>query len=115
MHRFDIDILKFISQANSENWKNISISLGVKKHDEKIIEYIREKNHYRFGGIGASSFKISYGNTEYDNLFDRYLSQVNNIFKMKFEILESREGLINDDFIKDLITIRFTFKRIWSR
>jgi GMP reductase len=43
MHRFDIDILKFISQANSENWKNISISLGVKKHDEKIIEYIREK------------------------------------------------------------------------
>jgi len=43
MHRFDIDILKFINQANSENWRNISISLGVKNHDEKIIEYIREK------------------------------------------------------------------------
>lgn len=43
MHRFDVDILKFITQANSENWRNISISLGVKNHDEKIIEYIRDK------------------------------------------------------------------------
>ena len=92
------------------------VYLGMEKTSrQKKLEYIREKNHYRFGGIGASSFKISYRNTEYDNLFDRYLSQINNIFKMKFEILESREGLINDDFIKDLITIRFTFKRIWNR
>ena len=43
MHRFDIDILKFVIKGNEEQWKNISISLGVKEHDEKIIEYIREE------------------------------------------------------------------------
>ena len=42
LHRFDIDIIQFIIQANAEKWKNISISLGVKEGDEKIIEYIRD-------------------------------------------------------------------------
>ena len=36
MHRFDIDIQGFIENANRENWKTISISLGVKEADKQI-------------------------------------------------------------------------------
>ncbi|MAG59392.1 guanosine monophosphate reductase [Candidatus Woesebacteria bacterium] len=41
MHRFDIDIQGFIENANRENWKTISISLGVKEIDKQIIRNIR--------------------------------------------------------------------------
>ena len=47
MHRFNkdktapanTDNKKFIEVANNENWKNISISLGVKDADEEMIQY----------------------------------------------------------------------------
>ena len=47
MHRFNkdktapanTDNKKFIELANTENWKNISISLGVKEEDEELIHY----------------------------------------------------------------------------
>lgn len=47
MHRFNkdktapanTDNKKFIEVANNENWKNISISLGVKDADEELIQY----------------------------------------------------------------------------
>ena len=47
MHRFNkdktapanIDNKKFIEVANNENWKTISISLGVKDEDEELIEH----------------------------------------------------------------------------
>lgn len=47
MHRFNAntndapntDNRKFIEQANKDNWKNISISLGVKEEDEELIHY----------------------------------------------------------------------------
>lgn len=47
MHRFNsnqddvpnTDNKKFIELANKENWKNISISLGVKNEDKELIEY----------------------------------------------------------------------------
>mgnify|MGYP006266956041 CR=1 FL=1 len=47
MHRFNAkpddapntDNLKFIELANNENWKNISISLGVKDEDMDLIEH----------------------------------------------------------------------------
>ena len=47
MHRFNkdktapanTDNKKFIEVANNENWKNISISLGVKDEDEELIEH----------------------------------------------------------------------------
>ena len=42
MHRFDIDIVEFVRRCNEQSWKNISISVGVKEHDEKIIEAIAE-------------------------------------------------------------------------
>lgn len=47
MHRFNkngenapnTDNKAFIELANKENWKNISISLGVKDEDKELIEY----------------------------------------------------------------------------
>jgi GMP reductase len=41
MHRFDIDIPQFIDKANRENWKSISISLGVKHEDRELINNIK--------------------------------------------------------------------------
>ena len=41
MHRFDIDIQKFIEDGNRDNWKTISVSLGVKAPDRALIENIR--------------------------------------------------------------------------
>lgn len=40
MHRFDIDNLEFIKKANDENWKLISISVGVKDTDMELIDMI---------------------------------------------------------------------------
>jgi len=42
MHRFDIDIINFIKRANDENWKLISISIGVKEADIELINKINE-------------------------------------------------------------------------
>lgn len=42
MHRFNHDIKQFIDLANDEDWQTISISIGVKQHDEKLIEFLRE-------------------------------------------------------------------------
>tara|TARA_R100000808_G_scaffold21636_1_gene46787 strand:+ start:1619 stop:2596 length:978 start_codon:yes stop_codon:yes gene_type:complete len=41
MHRFDVDIESFIDNANRNNWKTISISLGVKKGDKDIVDSLR--------------------------------------------------------------------------
>ncbi|NBP04278.1 MAG: GMP reductase [Proteobacteria bacterium] len=38
MHRFDIDILEFVEKANKENWRCISISVGVKPSDHELIK-----------------------------------------------------------------------------
>jgi len=43
MHRFT-DIIKFLELANQENWKFISISVGVADKCDKIIDEIVEKN-----------------------------------------------------------------------
>jgi GMP reductase len=52
MHRFNSDPLakpnadnkKFIEMANKENFKNISISIGVKEEDAELIHYCISKN-----------------------------------------------------------------------
>jgi len=52
MHRFNIshhdtpntDNINFIEKANEENWKNISISLGVKQEDMDLVEHCIKKN-----------------------------------------------------------------------
>jgi GMP reductase len=44
MHRFDNSIIDDITQANVEEWKNISFSVGVKDQDKITIENIRNNN-----------------------------------------------------------------------
>ena len=44
MHRFDIDTVDFVRKANKENWKTISISIGVQKEDERIVKQISNEN-----------------------------------------------------------------------
>lgn len=41
MHRFDNDIYAQIEQANNENWKTISFSIGVQDKDKAIIHKLR--------------------------------------------------------------------------
>jgi GMP reductase len=41
MHRFDIDIQRFIEDANRESWPIISASLGVKSVDKQILSNLR--------------------------------------------------------------------------
>lgn len=41
MHRFDLDIQRFIEDANRGNWKTISVSLGVKAADKAIVQNLR--------------------------------------------------------------------------
>ena len=41
MHRFDVDIQRFIEEANRESWPLISASLGVKSIDEQIVSNLR--------------------------------------------------------------------------
>ena len=41
MHRFDIDVQKFIEDANRGNWKIISASLGVKPSDRSVISNLK--------------------------------------------------------------------------
>ena len=43
MHRFG-DTINFVEKANRENWKFISISVGVKENCEKIVNEIKQKN-----------------------------------------------------------------------
>lgn len=37
MHRFDLDIERFVDNANRESWKTVSISLGVKNEDKATV------------------------------------------------------------------------------
>tara|TARA_B100002019_G_scaffold283053_1_gene288997 strand:- start:998 stop:2014 length:1017 start_codon:yes stop_codon:yes gene_type:complete len=40
MHRFNMSNLRFVELANKENWKTISISVGVKPSDIEVLERI---------------------------------------------------------------------------
>jgi GMP reductase len=41
MHRFDINNFDFVKNANVKNWKNISISIGVKAEDYDLLNKIK--------------------------------------------------------------------------
>lgn len=45
MHRFDIDIVDFVAQANKEKWKCVSISCGVNKTDIELLDTIYNLNY----------------------------------------------------------------------
>lgn len=44
MHRFDIDNFEFVKQCNEENWKSVSISVGVHDKDYQVLENIFSNN-----------------------------------------------------------------------
>jgi GMP reductase len=44
MHRFDMDNFEFVKKANEENWKTISISVGVNEADKKQLNQIKKNN-----------------------------------------------------------------------
>lgn len=39
MHRFDIDIEEFVRECNRDNWKLVSISVGVKNYENLIYDF----------------------------------------------------------------------------
>ena len=45
MHRFDVDVVEFVRLANHENWKVISISVGVNDADIKLLEDLYVANN----------------------------------------------------------------------
>ena len=44
MHRFGVSNFEFVEIANKENWRTISISVGVKQSDIKELRKIHSKN-----------------------------------------------------------------------
>jgi len=58
MHRFS-DNAKFIKTANEENWKTISISVGVKEEDRRLLEWCDE-NDFR---IDFVTIDIAHGHS----------------------------------------------------
>jgi hypothetical protein len=82
---------------------------------KRKLAYIREKNHYRSFGVGKNYFKIS------DELLDDvdYIKQVIGLsvkdlekkFKMKFQIIDFKTGLDGEDFIRQMTTVLYTFKK----
>lgn len=69
MHRFDIDIAKFVDTANRESWKSTSISLGVKPADIELV------NNFKSWGshIDFITVDIAHG---YSNLMQEMLSHI---------------------------------------
>jgi len=69
MHRFDIDISKFVDKANREGWKSISISLGVKPPDLELV-----RNFKSWGSrIDFITVDIAHG---YSRLMQEMLSHI---------------------------------------
>ena len=90
---------------------------------KRKLNYIREKNGYRKGFRGISFFKISnevLGDAEFVKSYtERFIEDtfrsLSRKFKMPFEIISFDSGLDGDDFIQNVTTVRFTFKRKESR
>lgn len=83
---------------------------------KRKLEYIREKNYYRLGGTGSNYVKIAQELID-DVSFVHWLvnEQIPGLerkYKMYFETISFEIGFVNDDFIKNLKTILFKFKRI---
>ena len=86
---------------------------------KRKLNYIREKNHYRLGGFGASYFKMTKEMFEDSNFSDRFIKteiennllKLKSIFKLDFKIDRFETGLDGNDFIHDLITIKYYYKK----
>lgn len=59
MHRFDIDVQKFIENANRDNFKLISASFGVKTTDQRIIENL----HSSGARLDIATIDVAHGHS----------------------------------------------------
>lgn len=83
---------------------------------KRKLKYIREKNHYRKGGSGSMFIKISSDFLcKSSNIIESEISKKIHLhskkFKIKFDVFEYNVGLVDEDFIQDLHTINFLFRK----
>lgn len=78
MHRFG-DTYNFVKLANAESWKNISISIGVKKEDRDLLKQISRD------GLDVDYFTIDIAHGHSHNMLEMIYS-VKSIFPKSFII-----------------------------
>ena len=87
---------------------------------KRKLNYIREKNHYRLGYFGCSFLKVTkeiFEDSEFlktfvESDFELNLKKISDKFKMNFEIYRVESGQENNDFMHDLFTIKYYYKKI---
>lgn len=89
-----------------------------KSNKKRKIEYIREKNHYRSGGEGGYSMKVSEELKEDEDyikwliqLWDEDLIKIGKKYKMNFERTKFDIGKDHEDFMRQTFSIVIRFKR----
>lgn len=80
MHRFDISNYKFVKTANKEDWRTISISVGVKPDDIECLKKMK-KNNLRVDYI---TIDIAHGHS---TLMKCTISEIRKIFGSKTFII----------------------------
>lgn len=77
MHRFKIDILEFVRKANEQNWRTISISIGVKQSDKNLIENIIACNYH----VDYITIDIAHGHSiQMRDMLEFLRQKFNNVF-----------------------------------
>ena len=71
MHRFDIDIQKFIEDCNRDNLNLISASFGVKTHDRRIIDNL----HSSGARLDIATIDIAHGHSESMKIMIEYFKE----------------------------------------
>lgn len=71
MHRFG-DTRAFIDKANEENWRCISISVGVQEEDKRIIDYVAIQDRR----VDFVTIDIAHGHSDLTKEFIEYVRQV---------------------------------------
>lgn len=95
MHRFGISNYKFVKKANTENWKTISISVGVKPDDITQLERIASDN-FRVDYI---TIDIAHGHSV---LMKHTIKEIRKIFDKKTFIIAG--NVATDSAVQDLTT-----------
>ncbi len=88
---------------------------------KRKLQYIREKNAYRNGVPCNLFFKMSsdimedklYCESLINNQINAATLKLKKKFKMNFDHIKSEIGLCDDDFIRDIITVKLQFNVIW--
>ena len=84
---------------------------------KRKLKYIRQKNYYRNGGYGVSFFKVS-SSLDDDVIGDiigcniqRDIKKLNKKYKLNFKSFGFETGYSEDDLLKDILSIKFKFKK----